>query len=424
MSNGSPNQALREPLTLAALSPLLLSYHVQAALVILPNTFIFKLLLLPYILWQAWKCIVEFDHAALFAESFGHHGTDRVAFCSFVYVVRYFSKWMSPRWMFAEVRYPQIAIFCIGLRASEWTFVKRPLRRYEQPKHNQDTPIERPLSVFSVFVDTFDLLSNTRGIGWSWSSKPFPHESTQPPSIASVLFKTLLNLTVFDGSQYIIQYLFPSTNHPKGGSIFDPNLTLVPRTALAALCGICGGVWAYALVDFVYHVSTLVGRTVLGQPASVWPPAFQRPWMSTSIEEFWSVRWHQFPRHVFIVFGARPGGKLFGRPGAVMGAFAVSALAHHIGLWAVGNGTEFATAGGFFLLMGVGGLIEGAFTGATGLKVRGWLGWLWTMIWTTLWGTFMIDGWARHGLLATDFLPNGFRPGKVVVDAIIVLSSQ
>src|SRR6267142_627343 len=170
-----------QPLTLAALSPLLLSYHVQAVLAILPNTFIFKLLLLPYILWQVWKCIVEFDHAALFAQLLGHHRTDRVAFCSFVHVVRYFAKLISSRWMFAEVGRTQIALFCIGLRACEWTFVKRPLRRYEPPKRSQDTPIERRLSAFTVFVDTFDLLCSTRGIGWSWSSEPFPLPLHEPP---------------------------------------------------------------------------------------------------------------------------------------------------------------------------------------------------------------------------------------------------
>jgi hypothetical protein len=92
MSNDSLDLALREPLTLSTLSPLLLSYHLQAALAILPNTFIFKLLLLPYILWQAWKCIAVYDHAALFAQMLGHQRTDRVAFCSFVHVVRYFRK--------------------------------------------------------------------------------------------------------------------------------------------------------------------------------------------------------------------------------------------------------------------------------------------------------------------------------------------
>jgi hypothetical protein len=303
----------------------------------------------------------------------------------------------------------------------EWTFIKGPLRKYEPPKRNQDAPIERRLSASTLFIDAFDLVLGARGIGWSWSSEPFPQGSTQPPSIAFVLVNTLLKLTVFDGFQYIIQHLFPSTNHPKGGSIFDPNLTLVPRTALAAFCGICGGIWLYALIDFLHHAFTLAGRAIFRQPASVWPPAFRQPWMSTSLREFWGSRWHQFMRRLFIVFGAYPGGELFGKPAAVMGAFAVSALVHYVGLWGVGNGTEFATAGGFFLLMGVGAIMEGGFTGMSGLKVRGWLGWAWTMVWTTLWGTLMIDGWARHGVFATDFLPSGFRPGKVVVETMIAL---
>jgi hypothetical protein len=256
-------------------------------LAILPNTFIFKLLLLPYILWQGWKCTVEFDYGVLVAQSLGHQSADRVALFKLMFVVRYFAKLIAT---FSKAGKTQAAIFNAGLKALEWTFIKTPLRRYEPPKHNQATLIERPLSASTVFVDAINLVSNARGIGWSWSSKPFPHESIQPPSIALVLAKTLLKLTMFDGSQYVIQYLFPSTNHPNGGSIFDPNLTLMPRIALAALCGICGGVWSYALIDFMHHVTILVGRTVLRQPASVWPPGFRRPWMSTSTEEFWSFR--------------------------------------------------------------------------------------------------------------------------------------
>jgi len=313
-------------------------------------------------------------------------------------------------------------IFSTALRSFEWTFIKKPLRRYETPKRDQDALVERPTSFPSILFDALDLLINSRGIGWSWSSRPFPRESTPPPSIAVVLFKMLLKTTVFDASHYAIQYLRPSANNPKGDSIFDPNLPFVPRAALAAFCGVCGGVCAYAMIESTYHFATLVGRIVFRQPASVWPRLFHRPWMSTSIQEFWSFRWHQLARHAFVVFGARPFGALFGRPGAVMGAFGVSAVLHHIALWGFGNGTEFATAGGFFLLMGVGAVMEGAFTRATGLRVRGWMGWLWTMAWTILWGTFMLDGWIRHGVLASELIPVGPRPGKIVVDAIIALS--
>ncbi|KAH9030382.1 hypothetical protein EDB84DRAFT_211442 [Lactarius hengduanensis] len=39
-----------------------------------------------------------------------------------------------------------------------------------------------------------------------------------------------------------------------------------------------------------------------------------RPWLSTSLHEFWSYRWHQLFRHIFVTFGARPGGALLGQP--------------------------------------------------------------------------------------------------------------
>jgi hypothetical protein len=107
------------------------------------------------------------------------------------------------------------------------------------------------------------------------------------------LAKALLKLTVIDASQYIIQSLCPPTNNPKGGSIFDPNLTLVPRTALAAFCGIMGGLWVYAMIDLQYHIEAVIGRTIFRQPASAWPRLLNRPWMSTSIQEFWNFRWHQ-----------------------------------------------------------------------------------------------------------------------------------
>jgi len=318
----------------------------------------------------------------------------------------------------------QCAVFGIALRTIEWTFAKKPLRRYETPKRPQDIPVERRLSASAVFLDALDLLGNQRGIGWSWSADPFPRDSTPPPSIALLLVKTLFTLTLFDASSYIVLCVCPGTNNPKGGSIFDPSLAPVPRAALAALCGICGGLYSYTTMDSMYLIGMLAGRIVYRQPAFMWPRAFHRPWMSTSLQEFWSFRWHQLARRNFVVYGARPGGSLFGRPGAVMGAFAVSAILHHIGLWGVRKGTESITTGGFFLLMGVGVVMEGAFTKATGLRVGGWFGWLWTMVWTTLWGTFMIDGWARHGLFAIRLLPDGFRPGKVVIDVIIAMSSK
>ena len=315
----------------------------------------------------------------------------------------------------------QGSVFSNALRAIEWTFTEKPLKRYEPLKHHQDTPVERRLSAPTALLDALDLLGNPRGIGWSWSKDPFPRESTPPPSAALLLAKTLFKLTLFDASQYIIQYVSPAANNPKGGSIFDPSLTLVPRAALAVLCSTCGAAWVYATVESLSLIPASIAQILFRQPASMGPSLFRRPWASTSLQEAWNFRWHQLYRQLFIVFGSRPGGALFGKPGAVMGAFAVSAILHHVGLWGTGNGTEFVTTGGFFLLMGIGVVMEGVFTRVTGLRVRGWIGWSWTMMWVALWGTFMIDGWARHGVFATEFFPFECRPGKVVVDTIIAL---
>jgi hypothetical protein len=316
-------------------------------------------------------------------------------------------------------------MFVIALRSCDWAFTKKPLKRYELPKgQGQDTPVERPLSLPTTLLDAFELLCNPRGIGWLWSRTPFPRRSTPSPSIAATSAQLLLECTAIDASQHIIQYVCPSVNNPGGGSLFDPSLGPVRSIAWAAFATFWGGVWVYASVDAGYLIAMLIGRLVFRQPASQWPPFMRRPWLSTSIREFWSYRWHQALRHFFIVFGARPGGALLGMPGAVMGAFGVSAVLHHLGLWGLGHGMEFYTAGGFFLLMGLGVVMEEGFKKMTGLRVGGFLGWSWAMLWTLVWAMLMFDGWARHGMFVNHFFSERLRVGKLLVDTILDLSGK
>ena len=258
---------------------------------------------------------------------------------------------------------------------------------------------------------------NFRGVGWSWSRKPFPKTSTC--SIPSVLAELLLKFLAFDISHYLMQHLRPSTNDPAGGTIFDPTQSMVPRFALAAFCTLCGAVMVYAMVDIFYLISSLIGRVLLRQPAWRWPPLFERPWATTSLVDFWSFRWHQTYRYLFVVLGSRPGGAIFGRPGALLGAFVVSEVLHDIGMWGLGNGLGFDSVSGFFPLMAVGTALEFGFKQATGHRVGGLLGWVWSMVWLIGWGTMIIDSWTRSGLMACDFFPFAPRPGKWLVDAII-----
>jgi hypothetical protein len=83
-------------------------------------------------------------------------------------------------------------------------------------------------------------------------------------------------------------------------------------------------------------------RTLLAdlrQPATHWTALSARPWMATSIANVWSFRWHQFFRNALRRVGARPGGALLGKPGALFGASGVSALICYVELWGLERGT-------------------------------------------------------------------------------------
>jgi Membrane bound O-acyl transferase family len=161
-----------------------------------------------------------------------------------------------------------------------------------------------------------------------------------------------------------MQYTRPSLEDPAGDTLFDLSLTLIPRYAKAAFLGTCSAVVVYTTVDVLYHFATLIGRLLIRQPDWAWPPLSDRPWTSMSIIEYWSFRWHQFFRRMFVVYGARSGGALLGKPGGR------------------------------------------------------------TIVWNVGWGTLMIDGWVRRGIVASDFFPDRHRPGKWPVDTIIAFSSE
>jgi hypothetical protein len=87
----SPDPALRQPLTPTTVLPLFSSFYVLGVLAILPNTFLLKLLLLPFIIWQAWKCAVELDLSACLVQLPGFQNVDGLAFWNLIYVVRFLS---------------------------------------------------------------------------------------------------------------------------------------------------------------------------------------------------------------------------------------------------------------------------------------------------------------------------------------------
>jgi hypothetical protein len=101
--------------------------------------------------------------------------------------------------------------------------------------------------------------------------------------------------------------------------------------------------------------------------------------------------------------------------GTVMGAFLVSGLLHVAGLWGMGRGTEFWSVAGYFLMMGVGIILERLWWQVTGRKVGGTKGNVWAFGWVVVWGNLVVDAWARKGLMGSVFFKQGGRPVNVVL---------
>jgi membrane bound O-acyltransferase family protein len=315
-------------------------------------------------------------------------------------------------------------MWVVALKSFEWTFIiKKPIRRYETPKEGE-RPRERPLTFVNIILDAADLLFNHRGLGWSWSSEPFPHNTNPSPSIPRQFIGLLLKATAFDAAHYVVQLIRPSVSRPEGDTIFDENLRLVPRLFLASCISLCGVIVIYSSVEVMYQVCALFSQIVLGQSAAQWPRISDRPWMSTSVTEFWGKRWHQFFRHLFVVYGARPGKRIAGWYGSIMGAYVVSAIMHVLGLWGLGRGTEFTHTGGFFVMIGFASILERKWKQWTGKDVAGVFGMLWAAMWQMIWGLGMVDAWTRRGIVANEFLPKEMRIGKALVKIVLIVVAR
>ena len=82
-----PDPALRQPASLAAVVPVFLTIYAQAVLAILPNTFILKLSLLPFVVWQAWSCAVGLNFSVAMAKWFGFENDEPFRFWNFLFMV-------------------------------------------------------------------------------------------------------------------------------------------------------------------------------------------------------------------------------------------------------------------------------------------------------------------------------------------------
>lgn len=98
-----------------------------------------------------------------------------------------------------------------------------------------------------------------------------------------------------------------------------------------------------------------------------------------------------------------------GRPGAVFGTFFMFAIVHHFGLWGMSRGAEFMLVGDFFIIDGIGVILEHMWRNLTGCRVGGFQGRLWAYLWIIGSAHLLVEGYATKGLLGSRFLPRYLR---------------
>ncbi|KAG2741340.1 hypothetical protein P692DRAFT_20840077 [Suillus brevipes Sb2] len=309
----------------------------------------------------------------------------------------------------------QLSMFCIATRTFEWTVQTKPFIRAVR-QSSSDVPKR------NFVLDALDLACNFRGCGWDWSQGLYVPPEIHPTSsrlafatsnLVSGLKHSFLCGAIHSAVQSFSPHAFGSVD---GGTIFDdslpPHFRYLRSSIIATLCAF--GV--YSVLQAAYELTAVLCVLLFRQHPDQCPPSFDSPWRATSLREFWSQRWHQWFRRLFIFFGGHPLSLLFGRIGGVIGAFLASGFFHHLALLAIDQSSELWRMLLPFGMMGAGVVIERA---VAGNKAGGWMGWTWTMCWLVLWGNVMVDGWARAGMLGGSSILDSATPVRQPIERLV-----
>jgi len=305
-------------------------------------------------------------------------------------------------------------MFVNTTRALDWALAKEPLVRHLRPVNSSP----------SIILDALDLVINTRGYGWNWSHKLYIPPETRPKNRIAFVFYAFLSAAVHAflwGISYQAILSFSGAGSTaKGLVVFDESLPFFLRYLRVGIMTALTGVLTYASLQMFYDLATIVGVVFLRQDPAQWPPAFEAPWCATSLSDFWGRRWHQWVRHFFLFLGGYPLSVLLGRAGVVLGAFLASAVLHDMYMTAIDSKSKGWGVFTAFWMMAPGVLAERAFYRLTGKRVRGVVGWIWTMAWLLTWNSLMLDGFARAMLIGDSIPFHGVVPFHALVERVVV----
>ncbi|KAF7288550.1 MBOAT-2 domain-containing protein [Mycena chlorophos] len=279
-------------------------------------------------------------------------------------------------------------------------------------------------SVFPAWLcDAAELIHTMRGPRWKFAQGAYIPPPTRPLERRAFLRATavsfLQNFLLLDILESSLK-LFPGVGDPSGGSIYYPNLPLIPRYIVSTGIHALFGSSLLAGFGMVYDLFSFLGVLWFDNPPSSWPPAIDDPWHTTSLHLLWARSWQQFLRTTFIVYGGYPGRWIAGDVGFVCGTFIASGLYHELAAYALGRGFDHRVTL-FFSLQGPLIIGERLWRIVTGRRVGGWLGLLWVYFVIFGLGQVLItDSWMRRGLGGAMVIPPAISPVRLLLIKLVL----
>jgi len=301
-------------------------------------------------------------------------------------------------------------MLCIVVNALSWSSADKPLVRYLRPVNSSP----------STIMDVLDLITNLRGHGWNWSRGLYVPQETRPTNRIAFGIYSLFSAIVYGlicGA--LSRAIYVWTGGDSAFSIFDETLPFFARYLRSSIISILAGFQVYAVMQMACDAFTAIGVLVFHQDPAQWPPLFDKPWCATSISEFWGRRWHQLFRQMYLL-GAYPFSLVFGRTGAIIGAFLMSGFSHYIMMIPFERDPDPWSLVIGFGMMAPGVLAERAFYKLTGKRVGGVVGWFWTLSWLLLWGNLITDGFATAGLFSSSSSIDSKSPVRALVEKSVI----
>ncbi|KAJ9478749.1 MBOAT_2 domain-containing protein [Pseudozyma hubeiensis] len=305
---------------------------------------------------------------------------------------------------------------------------------------SNNTHVESPDPLPTFFPGTYcplelDLLSNIRALGWEHGIKDDAPALPAPTYTSRQRWDWILKRAAAIPLYYLVYDVFvvlnqeprfnPNADSRIGGSIWASTESSFGVAGPYLNCIAFGA--SFVCTQYMMHTmlaSIFVG--VFHDLPSRWdPPLVRYPWLSTSVADFWSRRWHQTLRVTFMTVGYWPvraaligvAGRRIAIMAAICGVFLVSGVFHDLATSATIPGFGITKITLFFAIQPIAMFGENMFEQWTGRKVQGFWGWLWAATWILGAAPILIEAFSMSGMLAS-MQPGGItrRPVRFLLD--------